>query len=211
VKGRLTLWAAAAGLTVAVVGLSLRFMDPFPPNRVVLATGQPGGAYDGFGREDQIRLAREGLRVELRRTAGSVENLERLLRGEVDVAFVQGGTYPLVKDPDGQLRGMAALYHEPLRIFYRGKPVSDDLGALAGRRIAIGAPGSGTEAISRALLEGLGLPTTGSNLRALPASDARAQLESGAIAAPARRLPLPPARGAGARRSPRPPPPRGGR
>jgi hypothetical protein len=88
--------------------------------------------------------------VELRRTAGSVENLERLLRGEVDVAFVQGGTYPLVKDADGRLRGMAALYHEPPWIFYRGKPVTDNLGALAGRRIAVGAPGSGTEAIARA-------------------------------------------------------------
>jgi hypothetical protein len=44
VKGRLTLWAVAALLTVAVVGLSLRLMDPFPPNRIVLATGQPGGA-----------------------------------------------------------------------------------------------------------------------------------------------------------------------
>ena len=148
-KGRLTLWAVAALLTVAVVGLSLRFMDPFPPNRIVLATGQPGGAYDGFGREYQRRLAREGLRVELRRTAGAVENLERLLRGEVDVAFVQGGTYPLAKDTDGRLRGMAAVYREPLRIFYRGKAMSDDLGALAGRRIAIGAPGSGTEAIAR--------------------------------------------------------------
>ena len=96
-RGRLALWAIAAVLTVAVVGLSLRFVDPFPPTRVVLATGQPGGAYDEFGREYQRRLAREGLRVELRRTAGSVENLERLLKGEVDVAFVQGGTYPLVK------------------------------------------------------------------------------------------------------------------
>jgi TRAP-type uncharacterized transport system substrate-binding protein len=92
VKGRLALWAAAAVLTVAVVGLSLRFVDPFPPTRIVLATGQPGGAYDDFGREYQRRLAREGLRAELRRTAGSVENLERLLKGEVDVAFVQGGT-----------------------------------------------------------------------------------------------------------------------
>jgi uncharacterized protein len=181
VKGRLTLWAVAAGLTVAFVGLSLRFMDPFPPNRIVLATGQPGGAYDSFGREYQSRLAREGLRVELRRTAGSVENLERLLRGEVDVAFVQSGTYPLVKDPDGRLRGMAALYHEPLWIFYRGKPVTDDLRGLAGRRIAIGAPGSGTEAIARALLEGLGLPATGPNLLALPNADARGQLEAGGI------------------------------
>lgn len=180
-KGGLALWAVAVLLTVAVVGLSLRLMHPFPPSRIVLATGQPGGAYDGFGREYQSRLAREGLRVELRRTAGAVENLERLLRGEVDVAFVQGGTYPLVQDPDGRLRGMAALYHEPLWIFYRGKPVSDDLGALAGRRIAIGAPGSGTEAIARALLDGLGLPTAGPNLLSLPTSDARAQLERRAI------------------------------
>lgn len=59
--------------------------------------------------------------------------------------------------------------------------MTDKLGALAGRRIAVGAPGSGTEAMARALLEGLGLPTTGQNLLALPASDARGQLETGAI------------------------------
>ena len=180
-KSRLALWAVAVLLTVAVVGLSLRFVDPFPPNRIVLATGQPGGAYDDFGREYQRRLAREGLRVELRRTAGAVENLERLLRGEVDVAFVQGGTYPLAKDTDGRLRGMAAVYREPLWIFYRGKAMSDDLGALAGRRIAIGAPGSGTEAIARALLDGVGLPSAGPNLLSLPATEARGRLQSGAI------------------------------
>lgn len=180
-RGRLALWAVAAVLTVAVVGLSLRFVDPFPPTRIVLATGEPGGAYDAFGREYQRRLAREGMRVELRRTAGSVENLERLLNGEVDVAFVQGGTYPLAKDVDGRLRGMAAVYREPLWIFYRGKPVSDDFGALAGRRIAVGAPGSGTEAIARALLEGVGLPTTGPNFLSLPAAEARERLERGAL------------------------------
>ena len=180
-RGRLALWAIAAVLTVAVVGLSLRFVDPFPPTRVVLATGQPGGAYDELGREYQRRLAREGLRVDLRRTAGSVENLERLLAGEVDVAFVQGGTYPLVKDVDGRLRGMAAVYREPLWIFYRGKPMTDDLGALAGRRIAVGAAGSGTEAIARALLEGVGLAVTGPSFLSLPAIEARGMLERGAI------------------------------
>jgi hypothetical protein len=76
---------------------------------------------------------------------------------------------------------MAAVYREPLWIFYRGKPVTDDLGALAGRRIAVGAPGSGTEAIARALLEGVGLPTTGPDLLSLPATEARERLERGAI------------------------------
>ncbi len=182
-KGRLTLWTAAVLLTIAVIGWSLRYMDPFPPRRIVLATGQPDGAYDTFGREYQRRLAREGLRVEIRRTAGSLENLERLLRGEADVAFVQGGTYPLVADPSGTLRGMAALYREPLWIFYRGGPVADGLALLAGRRIAIGASGSGTEAVTRALLGELGLPTTGSNLLNLPSSEARRLLEEGRIEA----------------------------
>jgi TRAP transporter TAXI family solute receptor len=181
VRSRLTLWALAALLTAAVVGASLRYADPFPPRRIVLATGQPGGAYDAFGHEYQRRLAREGLRVELRPTAGSVENLERLLRGQVDVAFVQGGTYPLVSDPAGVLRGLAAVYREPLWIFYRGRPVTDGLAGLAGRRIAIGAPGSGTEAVSRALLTELGLPTTGANLVSLASSEARQDLEEGRI------------------------------
>ncbi len=131
-RGRLALWVVAVLLTIAVVGWSLRYMDPFPPRRIVLAAGQPDGAYDAFGREYQRRLAREGLRVELQPTAGSLENLERLLRGQADVAFVQGGTYPLVADPGGTLRGMAAVYREPLWIFYRGGPVTDGLASLAG-------------------------------------------------------------------------------
>lgn len=180
-KGQLTLWTVAVVLTAAVIGFSLRFMDPFPPSRIVLATGQPGGAYDAFGREYQSRLAREGLQVELRPTAGSIENLGLLQRGEVDVAFVQGGTYPLAKDVEGTLRGMAAVYREPLWIFYRGRPLTDGLGALASRRIAIGAPGSGTEAIARILLEGLGIPATGPNRLSLPAAEARARLEAGTV------------------------------
>jgi TRAP transporter TAXI family solute receptor len=181
VRSRLTLWAVAVVLSAAVIGVSLRYMDPFPPRRIRLATGQPEGMYDAFGREYQRRLARDGLHVDIQRTAGSVENLERLIRGQVDVAFVQGGTYQLVPDPEGRLRGMAAVYREPLWIFYRGKPVTDGLVSLAGRRLAIGAPGSGTEAISRALLEALGLAATGPNLLSLPTAEARRMLEEGRI------------------------------
>jgi TRAP transporter TAXI family solute receptor len=181
VRSRLALVGVAALLTVAIVVLSLRYMDPFPPRRIVLVTGQPGGSYEAFGREYKRRLAGEGLRVELQPSAGSVENLERLLRGKADVAFVQGGTYPLVPDPERRLRGMAALYREPLWIFYRGRPVTDGLASLAGRRVSIGAPGSGTEATARALLGELGLPTSGDGILGLSSSEARRQLEEGTI------------------------------
>lgn len=180
-RSRLALVGVAALLTAAIVVLSLRFMDPFPPRQIVLVTGQPDGSYEAFGREYKRRLAHEGLGVELQSSAGSVENLERLLRGKADVAFVQGGTYPLVPDPEGRLRGMAALYREPLWIFYRGRPVTDGLASLAGRRVSIGAPGSGTEATARALLGELGLPTSGDNILGLSSSEARRQLEEGTI------------------------------
>jgi TRAP transporter TAXI family solute receptor len=181
VRSRLALVGVAVLLTVALVALSLLYMDPFPPRRIVLATGQPGGTYDAIGHEYKRRLAREGLRVELQSSAGSLENMQRLLRSKADVAFVQGGTYPLVPDPEGRLRGMAALYREPLWIFYRGRPVTDGLASLAGRRIAIGAPGSGTEATARALLTELGLPTSGDTILGLSSMEARRRLEEGTI------------------------------
>jgi TRAP-type uncharacterized transport system substrate-binding protein len=121
VKSRRALVGAAVVLTVALVVISVRYIDPFPPQRIRLATGQAGGTHDAFGREYQRRLGREGLRVDLQPTAGSLENLQRLLAGQVDMAFVQGGTYPMVSDPEGRLRGMAAVYREPLWIFYEDR------------------------------------------------------------------------------------------
>jgi TRAP transporter TAXI family solute receptor len=181
VKNRHALVGAAVVLTVALVVVSVRYLDPFPPQRIRLATGQAGGSYDAFGHEYQRRLGREGLRVHLQQTAGSLENLRLLLAGQVDMAFVQGGTYPMVTDPEGRLRGMAAVYREPLWIFYRGPKVTDGLASLAGRRISVGAPGSGTEAVARALLGQLGLPTAGERVEELTSVEARRRLEDGSI------------------------------
>ena len=176
-KSRFTLWTVAVVLTIAIVWVSLLIVDPFPPRRIVIATGQPDGTYDALGREYQRRLRREGLAVDLRRTAGSVDNLELLRRGEADVAFVQGGIYRPDEDPEQHLRGMAAIYREPLWIFYRGKPISDGLASLADRRLSIGAPGSGTEAVARALFDALGLPIAGANVVRLTSAEARRALE----------------------------------
>jgi len=68
------------------------------------------------------------------------------------VAFAQGGTASLVTDPQARLRGIAALYLEPLWVFYRdGVPVRS-LSDLAGRRVSVGLAASGTEAVATALL-----------------------------------------------------------
>lgn len=177
---RAKLWIFLAVGTAAVVLLGLVFLEPSPPKRIRLATGQPGGAYDGFGREYQRRLAPLGLHVDIVGTNGSIDNLERLVRGEVDVAFVQGGTAALVPDPGGRLRGLASVYVEPLWVFYRGASLVTDFGDFRGRRVSIGPRGSGTDAVARALLSAAGLDG-GDSLVNLPSAEARRELTAGRL------------------------------
>ena len=107
-------WATVIVLTLGLVGISRLWLEPAPPSRIVLATGQPFGTYDTLGREYANQLRRQGLRVEIVQTNGSLDNLQRLIQGQVDLAFAQGGTTSLVSDPQGSLRGLAAIYLEPL-------------------------------------------------------------------------------------------------
>jgi len=137
--------------------------------------------YDTFGREYQQRLERLGLRVTLARSNGSLDNLERLLGRTADVAFAQSGTYPLAEDRDGVLRGVAALYVEPLWIFYKSPAPLEGLADLGGRVISVGPVSSGTEAVGRALLERHGATDGGSRLVNLPVAEARQRLLAGGL------------------------------
>jgi TRAP-type uncharacterized transport system substrate-binding protein len=135
-KRHTKLWIALVVLTAATLGVSVWLTGPSPPRKIVFATGQEGGGYDTFGKEYQKRLAKMGLGVRLVNTNGSIDNLQRLLAGEADVAFAQAGTYPLVNDPDHQLRGMVAVYLEPLWVFYRGTGRVYSLSDLKGRPLS---------------------------------------------------------------------------
>ena len=77
-------------LLVVLVGFVVvyRFVDPAPPDRIVLATGEAGGAYARFGEAYRRRLAAFDVEVVLRETAGSADSLGLLRAREVDAAFV---------------------------------------------------------------------------------------------------------------------------
>src|SRR5438874_9234194 len=78
----------AAGL---LVGVSLASRHALPPRVIVMATGPEGGSYAAYGARYREFLAREGLELRLRSTAGDGENLG-LLRdpgSEVSVTFLE--------------------------------------------------------------------------------------------------------------------------
>jgi TRAP transporter TAXI family solute receptor len=173
-----------SAVAIVVVALAFwgasRFVRPAPPTRFVLSTGAEGGAYHLYGQRYRELLAREGVRVELAPSSGSVENLERLTRPEgASVAFVQGG----VGSPSAQrgLVTLAALYYEPLWIFQRAGQDSTLLAQLAGKRVAIGPEGSGTRALALTLLEAAGAARDRARLLPLAGAEAADALLDGRI------------------------------
>jgi TRAP transporter TAXI family solute receptor len=144
---------------VALLAAAYWILDPTPPRRVVLASGPENSAYGEFGRRFAAELARSNIRVELRHTSGSRDNL-RLLREakEVDLAFVQGGSSDASRLADETLReaplvSLGALFYEPVWLFYRRDAALTHLSQLKGWRVNVGARGSGTPGLVRKLLD----------------------------------------------------------
>lgn len=141
--------------------IAWQFVEPAPPSRFTMATGGSGGAYAQTGERYAESFAASGFELELLNTAGSVENWQRLLNGDVDAALVQSGTLPEGEMPP--LEAVVSIALEPLFVFYRPERVNltdtqeiSRLDQLDGLRIAIGQEGSGTRQLVLTLLEAAG-------------------------------------------------------
>jgi len=140
---RLTRWFSAIFCIVVVSWLVLAYFVPSPPSRITIATGFKGSKFDYFGQQYRERFARAGVKVDLRETAGVLENF-RLLQDPnsgVDVAFVTGGVSDSGHAP--QLLSMGLIFNDPYWIFYSSALSLDSLSELKGKRIAVGPEGSG--------------------------------------------------------------------
>lgn len=160
---------------VAIFGfwIAYQFVQPAPPNRIVMSSGRTDGAYYLFAQQYRDILARSGITLEIRTSAGSLENVERVDKGEVDIAFVQGGTYP--SKYRQHLISLGSMYYEPLWVFYRSHTQVSQIIGLNGKRIAVGEEGSGTRAVAELLLKENGIrrsPTVLSSLGGRDASNA---------------------------------------
>jgi TRAP transporter TAXI family solute receptor len=146
-----------ASCLAALVATYLMFVEPPPPHKISIASGSRSGAYFRFAQQYAEELKQDGISVEVRETAGSVENL-RLLAQEVSgvaIAIVQSGVASS-EEVQG-LHALGSLYREPLWVFYRGDKRLERISQLAGKRIGVGPAGSGTHAIATRLLAANGL------------------------------------------------------
>jgi TRAP transporter TAXI family solute receptor len=152
---------------VALLGflLAYQFVDPAPPNQLTITTGEKDGAYYLFGQRYQEILSRERIQLEVRQSAGSIENIQRLEAGEAEVAFVQGGTGGQAQSD--KLRSLGSLYFEPIWLFHRRDQPLSQLSQLRGKRIAVGAEGSGTRALTLQLLADNDIDGTAATLQIL--------------------------------------------
>ena len=170
-----------AGIGFAV---AYQFVEPAPPKKIVISTGSESGAYYHFAQRYAAILAKNGVTLEVRASAGSLENLERLKKDEVQVGFVQGGVVPPKDDPDAEdesgLLSLGSLFYEPVWVFYRGDKALTRLTELKGKRIAIGQEGSGVRQLAQQLLAANDIPA-GDHLVPVAGLVAAEELQQGRI------------------------------
>lgn len=165
----------ALALIAAGFWYAAQFIKPAPPRQLIVATGGEGGAYQRFAAAYRPLIERYGIKFVEQPSAGAVENLALLRDREkpLDVAFMQGGL-GVGEETEG-LVSLGSIYFEPLWVFYRGREELESLAQLKGKRIAIGAEGSGTRKLGLDLLEASGAaraPTRLSPLGGLAAVEA---------------------------------------
>lgn len=132
-----------------------------------IATGGTGGVYYpmGGGLAEIINNHIEGYSATAEVTGASVENMGLVATGDADLAIGLADTVAQAYTGTGRfegqqlemIRGIASLYANMVQIVTLEGSGITSLADLRGRRVSIGAPGSGTEVNAQQILEANGI------------------------------------------------------
>ncbi|MBT0773856.1 TAXI family TRAP transporter solute-binding subunit [Kineosporia sp. J2-2] len=134
--------------------------------RIVITAGTTAGVYYAWALALKEQLeATSSLEVEVLPSSGSIENLARLTAGTADLAVSAGDAAETRngrgsaddESSDVPLRAIARIYDDYYHVIVPAGSTLHSLSDLAGHRVAIGDPGSGTALIARRLLSLAGI------------------------------------------------------
>jgi TRAP transporter TAXI family solute receptor len=172
-------WGLLALVVLLGFAITYQYVGAPPPKTVRIATGAQDGAYYAFAREYARLLANDGISLEVVPTAGSVENLELLKKGEVSLALIQGGS--AAEDDKQRLQSLGSLFLEPVWIFTRKRSALKRFLELKGKRVSVGVTGSGTHLLAIELLSAAGITETNTRLIREETTQAIDSLSNGKI------------------------------
>ncbi len=132
-----------------------------------IATGGTAGTYYPLGGAlaELLNSNIKGMNASAQSTGASVANVNMLKDGSVDIAFIQNdisyyattGTEMFKDNKMAGLRGIAALYPETVQFVTTADKGIKSIADLKGKKVAVGAAGSGAEANARQILAAYGL------------------------------------------------------
>src|SRR5262245_19488109 len=143
----------AAAIVVAALFIIYRLVDPLPPHGFDFAAGIAGSGYDNVARRYAQILARDGIALKIRNSAGAVENLELLRRSDSGVqealstlGFAQAGDA-------AALDSLGGVFEAVIFIFYRSAEPITEFAQFRGKRLSIGTPGTSLRPLVLRVLE----------------------------------------------------------
>ncbi|WGH83237.1 TAXI family TRAP transporter solute-binding subunit [Auritidibacter ignavus] len=135
---------------------------------ITFATGSSSGVYFPLGNEYANVIGQNtDLSLDAIETDGSADNIGRINNGSAQLGFSQNNTAQEAISGTGQFEGaeggienvawIGQLYPEAAQVITLEGNGIDTISDLEGKRVGIGAPGSGTRAVALEILEAYGL------------------------------------------------------
>lgn len=160
---RTVLRASLAGGLALGVSLTLTGCTDAPrPDEVTVAGGEAGGFYLEFATLLAASLQRHGVAgtATAMSTGGSLDNLAELRAGRATFAVALADAVAIAQPGQpAEVVALGKVYENYVHCVVRASSGVRTIGDLAGRRIAVGQPGSGTSLTTPRLLAAAGLAT----------------------------------------------------
>lgn len=157
--------------------------------RLLLVAAPAGGAYAETADALRARAESVKLPLEVSESEGSIANIRLLASNRADFAFVQSdiaaaaynGTGRFAGAPQRELRAVASLFPEAVQLVAHNGSGIRSVKDLAGKRVNLGAEGSGTRANALEVLADAGIDPTQLSGSDLPPAAAADRLAAGEI------------------------------